>query len=249
MRIDLNCDVGEGIGDEEALLAIVTSANVSCGAHAGDEYVISSTIATARRHNVAVGAHPSYPDREGFGRRGLRVSPAEVEAFIAEQLAYLAGLAQVHGVRLRHVKPHGALYNDAASNRQLADAVARAVTRFDGKLILIGLAGSAMIDAAKAAGLAAAAEAFCDRTYEPDGSLRLRALPGALVTEAAAAARQALDIVLRKRATAYDGAPLTIEAQTLCIHGDTPGAVRIAQTVREALTQAGVEVRPVEVQG
>jgi len=244
--IDLNCDVGESfgawrLGDDAALFDFVTSANVACGYHAGDPATIEATIAAAAKRGVAIGAHPSYPDLAGFGRRSMQMSPRDVEAMVLYQIGAIEAIARANGAALRHVKPHGALYNDASRNRAIADAIASAVRRF-GSLRLVGLAGSALIQAARAAGVPAVREGFCDRAYEPDGSLRPRTLPDAVLTSPDDAARQAVAIAVRHRAQAHDGSAVDVSADTLCIHGDTPAAASIARAVREALHRAGVRV-------
>lgn len=248
-RIDLNADVGEGfgawsIGEDEALLPLVTSANVACGAHAGDPLVIERTIRLAARHGVAVGAHPGYPDLAGFGRRELAMDAAELEASIVYQVGAVQALARDAGVDLRHVKPHGALYNRSAHDAAVAETIARAVARVSRELILVGLAGSVSVEAARATGLAAAGEAFADRAYEPDGSLRSRSLPGAVLDDPDACARQAVAIVRDGRLEAAGGSTLAIAADTLCVHGDRPGAAARARAVRAALEAAAVELRP-----
>jgi 5-oxoprolinase (ATP-hydrolysing) subunit A len=233
--IDLNCDIGESygawrMGDDRALLDLVTSANVACGFHAGDPATIDATVRDAARCNVAIGAHPSYPDLAGFGRRSMALAPDDVEAAVLYQIGALAAFAIAHGTRLTHVKPHGALYNDAARDRTLAAAIARAVARFDGRLVLVGLPDSALLAAGEAERLEVAAEGFCDRVYEPDGSLRPRSRPGAVCSDPRQAAEQA--VAIAERGT----------VRTLCIHGDTPGAAAIASAVRAALRDAGFAV-------
>lgn len=245
-QIDLNCDVGESygawrLGDDQALLDVATSANVACGYHAGDPATIEATIRYAKSRGVAVGAHPSYPDLQGFGRRSMRVAPGDVETMVLFQIGGVASIALANGVRLAHVKPHGALYNDAARDRALADAIASAVRRYGG-LRLVGLASSALAQAATSAGVPFASEAFCDRAYERDGSLRARSLPGAVIEDSAAAANQAVDIVVRGCVRSFDGHDVAVAAETLCIHGDTPDAAGIARAVRAALEHAGVRV-------
>jgi len=220
------------MGDDLALLDVVTSANVACGFHAGDPTTIEATVCAAAERGVAIGAHPSYPDLAGFGRRSMDLKPADVEAGVLYQIGALAAFARASGVPLHHVKPHGALYNDAFSNTVLARAIATAVARFDKALVLVGLPKSALLAAGRAAGLPTAAEGFCDRAYEPDGTLRSRTKDGALITNPAKAARQALDL-------AGSG-----HVQTLCIHGDTPGASAIAFAVRAALRDAGFAIAP-----
>ncbi|MBV8081460.1 MAG: LamB/YcsF family protein [Candidatus Eremiobacteraeota bacterium] len=230
--IDLNCDIGESygawsMGDDDALLDVVSSANVACGFHAGDPSIIDATVRAAAERGVAIGAHPSYPDLAGFGRRSMNLSPQDVESAVLYQIAALAGVARANGAALHHVKPHGALYNDAARNAQLAEAIARAIARFDTTLLLVGLPDSALIAAGKAAGLRTAGEGFCDRAYEPDGSLRSRLRDGAVFTDPEQAAHQAVLLARSER------------VKTLCIHGDTPGAPRIALAVCAALRDAG----------
>jgi len=230
--IDLNCDIGESygawsMGDDAALLDVVSSANVACGFHAGDPSIIDATVRAAADRNVAIGAHPSYPDLAGFGRRSMNLSPQDVESAVLYQVAALAGIARANGAALHHVKPHGALYNDAARNAHVAEAIARAVARFDKSLLLVGLPDSALIAAGQAAGLRTAGEGFCDRAYEPDGSLRSRLREGAVFTDPERAAHQAVLLARSER------------VKTLCIHGDTPGAPRIALAVCAALRDAG----------
>ncbi len=246
-RVDLNADVGEAFGarrsgDDEPIFGYVTSANIACGVHAGNPSVIAATLRAAAQHSVAVGAHPSYPDSAGFGRQTVELAADELRSILIYQIGAVDALARSFGLSLVHVKPHGALYNDAAKNAELATAVAEAIARYDKNLILVGLAGSHSLAAGRAAGLRVAAEAFCDRVYEPDGSLRSRSHPDALIEDPAAAARQAVDIVLNSRVTAGNGATVTVRAQTLCVHGDTPNAVAVAQEIRRELGRAGVAI-------
>jgi UPF0271 protein len=249
VRIDLNADVGESfgawrIGDDEALIPLLTSANVACGGHAGDPLTIERAVTIAAEHGVAVGAHPGYPDLAGFGRRELAMAPDELEAALVYQIGAVAAFARAAGTELRHVKAHGALYNLAARNPTVAETIARAVRRISGSLVLVGLADSALLEAGHAAGLRVAAEAFCDRAYEADGSLRSRTLPGAVVMSADAAAAQAVRIVRDGRVTAFDGTEVAVAADTICVHGDTPGAVDFARAIRAALADAGVTLAP-----
>jgi UPF0271 protein len=246
LRVDLNADVGESfgarrIGDDEPIFRYVTSANVACGFHAGDTNVIAATIRAAAARKVAVGAHPSYPDSAGFGRQTIDMPADELRHVIVYQIGAVDALARSLGVTLVHVKPHGALYNDAAKNPALAAAVAGAVAGYDKNLILVGLAGSHLIAAGKAVKLRVAAEGFCDRAYEPDGSLRSRAHPDAMIDDPQRAAAQAVDIVVNQRVMGSHGKPVHVRAQTLCIHGDSPNAVDVASSVRQALRSAGVE--------
>jgi 5-oxoprolinase (ATP-hydrolysing) subunit A len=243
VKIDLNADVGEG-GDDRSLMPYLTSVNVACGGHCGDARTMAETVEAAASFGLAIGAHPSYPDREHFGRRDLALPPAELAASLAAQIDALARVAAARGARLAHVKPHGALYNRAARDGRLAELVAGAVVAVDRSLRLVGLAGSRLLDAARAAGLEVAAEAFADRRYAPDGSLASRALPEAVVSDPDAAAAQALSIVRDHRVAALDGTDLELQADTLCIHGDTPGAPSIARAVRARLARAGVTIAP-----
>lgn len=235
--IDLNSDLGESfgayrLGNDAAMMPLITSANIACGFHAGDPLVMAATLRLAREAGVAVGAHPGYPDLQGFGRREMDMSPEEVEACVLYQLGALEAFARAQGVRLAHVKPHGALYNQAARNAALASAVAQAVLRFNPDLILVGLAGSALITAGRETGLRVAAEAFPDRAYNPDGSLRSRRLPGAVLELPAEVAAQALNLAQN----GINGQPV----DTLCLHGDNPAAVEHARAVNEILTSAGL---------
>jgi UPF0271 protein len=249
VRIDLNADVGESfgawpLGEDEALIPWVTSVNVAAGLHAGDPETIRRTVALAVEHRAAIGAHPGYPDLAGFGRRAMALSPNEIEASVLYQVGAVAAFARAAGAELRHVKAHGALYNRAARDRAAAEAIARAVRSFDPSLVLVGLASSELVTVGRDAGLRVAEEAFADRAYEPDGSLRSREHDDAVLSDPAAAAAQALAIV-RGELTARDGSPLRLHADTICVHGDLPGAAARARAVREALEAAGVEVRRV----
>jgi 5-oxoprolinase (ATP-hydrolysing) subunit A len=248
-RIDLNADLGEAygaweMGDDEGILAFVTSANVACGFHAGDPGVIDRTVALAARAGVAVGAHPSHHDLRGFGRRTIVADPREVEADVLYQVGAVAAFARSRGVPLVHVKPHGALYNQAVQDEALARAIARGVARAGPALVLVGSATSAVMRrAAEAEGLRFAAEAFADRAYRSDGTLVPRGTAGAVVTDHREAAERAVRIARDRRITAVDGGEVPLEADTLCLHGDTPGAVEHARAVRAALESAGVAVR------
>jgi UPF0271 protein len=248
VQIDLNADVGESygawtMGQDGALLPLVTSANVACGAHAGDPLVMDRTVALCARLGVAAGAHPGYPDRDGFGRRDLDMTTDELEASILAQVGALWAIARSRGVELVHVKPHGALYNAAARDPAMAETIARAVKRFSADLVLVGLAESVGLEAASAVGLRVAAEVFADRVYEQDGSLRSRRLPGSVLDDPAAAAAQAKSLVVDGRVHAADGSWVAVHADTICIHGDTPNAPAYAAAVRGALEAAGVEIR------
>jgi UPF0271 protein len=249
MRIDLNCDMGESfgrycVGDDEALMPFISSANIACGLHAGDPLVMGRTVRLAREHGVGIGAHPGFPDLQGFGRRGMQLTPEEAEAFILYQIGALAAFAKATGAELVHVKPHGALYNLATRDRPLAEAIARAVARFSRQLILVGLTNSLLVEAGLEASLPVACEAFADRAYEADGSLRSRRLPGAVLKDPAQAAEQAVRIARDRTVIAHTGEEVPMRAETLCLHGDTPAALTIARAIRQALTSAGVEVVP-----
>ena len=248
MSMDLNCDMGElpeaiADGTQESLLRSITSANVACGGHAGDERTMRTTIEQAMRAGVAVGAHPGYPDRENFGRLELKMSAEAVANSVYEQVRALAEVAAKCGAKLVHVKPHGALYNQAVKNRELAQAIAQGVAKYSKDLVLMGLAEAPMLNVFRHAGFTVAAEAFADRRYEPDGTLRSRKFENALIRDPAEASKQALSIAQRGIVTAHDGAEVKLTAQTICIHGDTPGAPEIAATVARMLREAGVALR------
>ncbi|MEW5827969.1 MAG: 5-oxoprolinase subunit PxpA [Chloroflexota bacterium] len=243
MKIDLNCDLGESfgrytLGDDAAIMPHVTSANIACGFHAGDAEVMQATVRLAKRHGVAVGAHPGWPDLQGFGRREMSVTPDEAEALVLYQIGALAAFAKAEGVDLRHVKPHGALYNQAARDRLLADAVAGAVRRFSRGLILVGLAGSALVEAGLSLGLLVANEGFPDRAYNPDGTLMSRTRPGALIESPEQVAGHAV----RLATEGIRFGEKQVRVETLCLHGDNPSASDNAKLLREALKQNGIEV-------
>lgn len=245
LEIDLNADLGESFGEyllgqDAALMPYLTSANIACGLHAGDPLVMETTVRLAKAQGVRVGAHPGYPDLQGFGRRVMDLSPAEVEAYVLYQVGALAGFCRAYSIELSHLKPHGALYNQAARERSLAAAIVRAARRFSRNLVVVGLAGSALVEEALQAGQPAAGEGFPERAYNADGSLRSRRLPGALIEEPGEAAAQALRLALH-------GVPVgegTAAVQTLCIHGDSPRAIQIAAAVHQALLQAGFTLQP-----
>jgi UPF0271 protein len=247
MRVDINCDMGESfgaytIGADDDVLPHVTSANIACGFHGGDPSVMRRTVEAAKRHDVAIGAHPSLPDLAGFGRRVMQVTPQEVYDLLIYQLGALLGFTRVAGAELRHVKPHGALYNMAAAQPPLADAIARAARDVDARLILYGLAGSHSLAAAERVGLATASEVFADRNYLHDGSLVPRSRPDAMVTDVDEAVRRAVRMVRDGVVTDVEGEEVPIRADTICIHGDGPNAAEIARRLREGLARAGIEV-------
>jgi UPF0271 protein len=248
MRIDLNSDVGETfgpwkMGTDVDLMPSVTSANVACGFHAGDPSTMRDTVRLAKQHGVAIGAHPGFPDLVGFGRRDLKATPHEVEDFVMYQVAALAGVAAAEGLRLQHVKAHGALYNMACRDRALADAIARAVASLDRNLILFGLPDSELLRAGEAAGLRVAAEGFADRAYEVDGSLASRQKPGSVIHDPAAVVARAVKMVKQRTVVAVDGSTIKLESDTICVHGDTEGAARLAREIRLGLEGAGVRVQ------
>lgn len=247
--VDLNSDLGEafgawGMGDDAAMLRVVTSANVACGFHAGDPTTMLATCRTAAERGVVVGAHVSYRDLAGFGRRAMEVPPRELRDEVLYQLAALAGVARVAGAEVRYVKPHGALYNRIVSDTTQAAAVAEAVALFDDGLVLLGLAGSAIERAAAEAGVRFVREAFVDRAYRADGTLVPRTEPGAVLHGDADIAERALRLAAEGRVVAADGTDIAVEADSLCVHGDTPGAVAMAEAVRARLDAAGITVAP-----
>lgn len=246
--IDINSDLGESEeslanGTDFDLMRYITSANVACGGHAGDERTMRETVRIAKKLNVAVGAHPGYPDRDNFGRLESPMSAAEIEATVRDQIAALAEVAEPLGVSLVHCKPHGALYHAANKSADVAAAIGRAVLESAEQLIMVGQAGSSTLTLWESMGLSCAAEAFADRAYEPDGILRKRTLAGALLDDPAKAAAQALDIATRHIVLATDGSKLKVAADTICLHSDTPGSVAIARAVNERLKQSGVTLR------
>ncbi len=247
MRIDVNADVGESfgactVGEDRELFRSITSANIAAGFHGGDPSVLRATIRLAKQHGVALGAHPGFQDLAGFGRREIRATPGEAEDLVLYQVAAVAGGAAAEGWPLQHVKPHGALYNMAARDRQLADAIARAVAAFDRRLILFGPPQSALLDAARDAGLRVAAEGFVDRAYNRDGSLVSRSTPGAVITDGNTVVARAVRMVIKQSVSALDGSELPLAVQTMCIHSDTPGAGALAASLRSGLAAAGIRV-------
>ena len=230
MKIDLNCDLGEGMDNDEAIMPYITSANIACGFHAGDKQTMRETLRLAKRFGVNAGAHPSWDDHENFGRKEMNVSPEDAEKLVFEQIQTLAAIAQEEGVTLTHVKPHGALYNQSAKDIELANAIAQAVKRISVDLILVGLAGSRSMEAGRAMGLRVATEGFPDRGYNADGSLMSRLLPGALIESPEDVARHAIELVKIGK------------MDTLCLHGDHPNAAANAKMLREVLEKNGIEV-------
>jgi 5-oxoprolinase (ATP-hydrolysing) subunit A len=247
-QIDLNADVGESfgpwsMGDDERLIPLVSGVNIACGAHAGDPVTIARTVRLALAHGAAIGAHPGYPDLAGFGRRDLDMAPDELEGSLIVQVGAIQAIARSQGAMVGHVKPHGALYNRAARDLGLATTIAEAIARLDPGLVLVGLAGSALLEAGRTAGLGVRSEGFADRAYEADGSLRDRRKEGAILDPTGAAA-QAVAIARHGAVTLADGQSLAVDADTICIHGDGPAAVETAVAIRAALAAAGIDVRP-----
>jgi len=242
-RIDLNCDLGEGCANDAAIMPWITSANIACGAHAGDAQSMRATLRLCRQWGVCAGAHPGYPDREHFGRRELDSSPAQIAATLHAQLQQLLDLAREEGVHVAHVKPHGALYNQCARDPALAATVAATIHAFDPGLILVGLAGSELPRAGLRAGLRVAHEAFADRRYLSTGELASRSVAGAVIERVDDAVDQARSVALGTGVDSLDGVHLPLEADTLCVHGDGAHAADFARSLREALNAAGVEVR------
>lgn len=247
MQIDLNCDCGEGfgpwpMGDDDGILPHVSSANIACGGHAGDPDTMRRTVRLARELGVSVGAHPGFPDLHGFGRRVLPLSPAEIANSVLAQVGALYAIARAEAVVLRHVKPHGALYNHAAVTPPVAQAIAAALASFDRDLILVALANSALEQAGRAAGLPVAREAFADRAYESDGTLRPRRFANALILDPAQNLAQVLRIVRDGSVRSHDGVDINLQADTICLHSDAPGAAQRATYLRRELQAAGVTI-------
>ena len=241
IAVDLNCDLGEGAGHDAAVMPLATSANIACGAHAGDPATMAAAVRLARRHDAGIGAHPGHPDRERFGRRELPITPSAAAGIVIEQVERLGAVA---GMPPRHVKLHGGLYHQVGRDESLAEAVSTALAARWPGIILFAAAGSRLAAVARAGGLAVAEEAFIDRAYAADGSLLPRSHPGAVIDDAASAAARAVRMVREGLVEAADGRPLAIEPQTLCLHGDGPDPVALARAVRAALSAAGIAVRP-----
>jgi UPF0271 protein len=247
VRIDLNCDMGESfgrweLGADAAVMPYITSASIACGAHAGDPGVMRRTLRVAHRHGVTCGAHPGFADLAGFGRREILITGPEATDLVLWQLGALEALARSEGISLSHVKAHGALYNMAARDTALAEALATAVAQFDRTLVFFALAGSGMLDAGRRAGLTVAAEGFADRSYEPDGSLTPRSAPGSVIDDVEQVVARAVRMVCDARVTARNGTRIPLQIDTICVHGDTPGAPALARALHEGLEAAGVRV-------
>ncbi|MEO5889993.1 MAG: 5-oxoprolinase subunit PxpA [Ferruginibacter sp.] len=243
MQIDINCDIGEGVGNEALLMPFISSANIACGYHAGDENEMKKMVALCLQHGVAIGAHPSFPDRENFGRSVMNFTADRIRHFIKEQLNTLNQIIIAAGGKMHHVKPHGALYNMAAKDVLLAMTIAEAVRDFDDGLIYYGLSGSVMIHEAMASGLQVAHEVFADRSYQPDGSLTPRSMPGALLTVVEQVLFQVMQLITEKQVTATNGEKMLVRADSICIHGDGPNAVELAREINHGLLAAGIRVK------
>lgn len=249
MQIDLNCDMGESfgaykIGNDEEMMRYITSANIACGFHAGDPMVMERTVKLALEHGVQVGAHPGYPDLLGFGRRVMDLSTAEIENYMLYQMGALWAFARAHKTEMRHFKSHGALGNVAFVNLEVARAIARGVARFSKELVFVALANTPLVEAAQEMGLKVALEAYPERAYNADGTLRSRKLPGASIHDPKVAVERAVRMVTDGTVVAYEGEIVKIKADTLCIHGDNPAAPQIAAALVEALKGAGVQLKP-----
>jgi UPF0271 protein len=249
MKIDINCDMGEGfgsyrIGEDERIIAYITSANIACGFHAGDPMIMAKTVQLANEHGVAVGAHPGYPDLCGYGRRNLETFPDEVKNYLLYQIGALAAFAKASGMILQHVKPHGALYNLAARDEKTAREVIEAVRIFNPELILVMLSGSPGAQMAAASGVRIAQEVFPDRAYLNDGRLAPRSMAGAVIHDVEEVKERAIRILKTGRLITIEGGEISLKADTFCIHGDTPGAWKLAKAVREALQESGLETAP-----
>ena len=246
-RIDINCDMGESygawkMGDDAAVMPYISSANIACGFHGGDPATIRQTVRLAVDHGVAVGAHPSLPDLQGFGRRAMKITPQDMYDLVVYQAGAVEAFARAAGARLHHVKCHGALYNMAATDEALSQAMARAVKDLGGNLVLYALSNSVMMNVAKKQGLRVAGEVFADRGYSDDGTLAPRDRPGGMVEDASQAVERALAMVEKGYVTALSGKPIPVCADTLCLHGDQPGAVAFAKAIRNAFAEHGITV-------
>ena len=246
--VDLNCDLGESFGAytmgmDAEVIPKVTSVNVACGYHAGDPLIMEKTVALAKQHGAAIGAHPGFPDLMGFGRRQMVVTPEGAGAYVKYQVGALMAFAKGHGLRLQHVKPHGALYNMAAKDEKLAEGICKAIYSIDPELIFMGLAGSVMLEAAERIGLKTASEVFADRAYNDDGSLVARSKPGAVIHDPEAAVARAVKMAKEGKVISINGKEIDIRADSICVHGDNPKAIETVIKLRNALIEQGVEVK------
>jgi len=249
-KVDLNSDLGESfgtyqIGLDEEVIAHVSSVNIACGFHAGDPLTMEKTVATAKARRTAVGAHPGFPDLLGFGRRNMVCTQQEVKAYVKYQLGALTAFARSYGVRLQHCKPHGALYNMAGKDSELASAIAQAIAEVDSSIILLGLSGSKMVEAGRQVGLQVACEVFADRAYQANGSLVPRSLPGAVIHNAREAATRAVRMVKEGKVTSVTGEDIDVEAHSICVHGDNPAAIMFVKEIRARLEAENISVAPI----
>ncbi len=247
LKVDLNCDMGESFGNyicgsDDEVVPFITSANVACGFHASDPLVMQKTVAMCKKNNVSVGAHPGFPDLVGFGRRNMQVSPAELKAMVMYQIGALQAFCLANGVSLAHVKPHGAMYNMAGKDEKMAMAICEGIYAVNPKLILLGLAGSKLLTAAKKTGLRVAQEVFADRAYEEDGSLVARNKAGAMITDETEAIARVISMIKMQRVRAITGKEIAVKANSICLHGDSPKAVLFAQKIRSALQNEGIKI-------
>ena len=250
-KIDLNCDLGESfgaykIGMDEEVIKYISSANVACGFHASDPVVMDKTVKSAKLNGIAVGAHPGFPDLMGFGRRNMNVSPSDAKAYVQYQVGALNAFCTANGVKLAHVKPHGALYNMAGKDYALSKAICEGIYEIDPNIILLGLSGSQMLKAAADTGLRCAKEVFADRAYEEDGSLVVRTKPGAVITDENESLKRVIGMVKEGKVTAITGKEIPIEAQSICVHGDGVKALEFVKKIRQALTDEGIEIVPLQ---
>ena len=248
MKVDLNCDLGEAFGNysfggDKDIIPLITSANIACGFHAGDENVMNQTVNLAKKNHVSIGAHPGLPDLKGFGRRKMDISPTEVYNLIVYQLGALEGFCKVHQTRINHVKPHGALYNMGAKNKEIAKAIAKAVYDFDSAIVLVGLSNSLLISEAKAIGLKTASEVFADRRYEDNGQLVSRKEPDAVITDTDEALKQVLKMVTENKVISRNGKEIDLETDTICVHGDGKHALEFVEQIRKKLTKEGIDIQ------
>ena len=246
MQIDLNCDLGEAFGNysfggDKDIIPLITSANIACGFHAGDENVMNETIQLAKENNVGIGAHPGLPDLQGFGRRKMDIKPKEIYNLVVYQLGALNGFCKIHGTRINHVKPHGALYNMGAKNKEIAQAIAQAVYDFDKSLVLVGLSNTLLISEAEALGLRTASEVFADRRYEDDGQLVSRQESDATITNTDEALQQVLKMVTENKVVSKNGKEIDLQADTICVHGDGAHALDFVTQIRKKLTKEGID--------
>lgn len=248
MQIDLNCDLGEAFGNysfggDKDIIPLITSANIACGFHAGDENVMNETIQLAKENNVGIGAHPGLPDLQGFGRRKMDIKPKEIYNLVVYQLGALNGFCKIHGARINHVKPHGALYNMGAKNKEIAQAIAQAVYDFDKSVVLVGLSNTLLISEAEALGLRTASEVFADRRYEDDGQLVSRQESDATITNTGEALQQVLKMVTENKVVSKNGKEIDLQADTICVHGDGAHALDFVTQIRKKLTKEGIDIQ------